>query len=329
MRYIESPSTDPTLNLALEQYVFDTLSCNGEFFMLWQNRDSVIVGLHQNTAEEINRAYVDRNGIPVVRRLSGGGAVFHDLGNLNFSFITSVPDAGKLDYRSSCKPILEALEELGVYAETSGRNDITLNGKKFSGNARYVRNGHLMHHGTILFDTDLGKMAEGLRVPEDKIISKGVKSVPARVTNLRAHLPMDMTVMEFWTFLRKSIVGKKNMSAYTMTEQDWDAVAAIRCRRYATWEWNYGRSPDYSIRKRRRLPGFGDIRISMQVEDGKISAFATDGDYFGNRPCADIAAVLLHTRMDKNALFEVLSEVPLEEFYEGLPRDEFIRLILE
>jgi lipoate-protein ligase A len=328
MRYLESPSTDPVLNLALEQYVFDTLSGKDEFFMLWQNSDSVIVGLHQNTAEEINRAYIDCSGIPVVRRLSGGGAVFHDLGNLNFSFITSAPDTGKLDFRLSCRPIVEALQELGIQAESSGRNDLTIDGKKFSGNARYLRSGRLMHHGTILFDTNLEKMSEVLRVSEDKIVSKGVKSIRARVANLRTYLPRDMTAMEFRHFLRDSIAGKRKMPPYPMTERDWDAVEAIRRQRYGSWEWNYGQSPDYSIKKRRRLPGFGDIRISMQVENGKITAFASDGDYFGNRPCAEIAAVLFSTKLEERALQEALSTVPFEEFYEGLSRDEFIQLIL-
>jgi len=128
MFYLESGSVDPTFNLALEQYIFDTLARDGEFFMLWQNRDAVIVGLHQNTAEEVNRPYVERNNIPVVRRLSGGGAVFHDLGNLNFTFITKTSDADSLDFRFSCLPIMEALEDMGVHAEISGRNDLTIKG---------------------------------------------------------------------------------------------------------------------------------------------------------------------------------------------------------
>ncbi|SHI14361.1 lipoate-protein ligase A [Sporobacter termitidis DSM 10068] len=329
MRYLESTSTDPAFNLALEQYAFDTLSKNDELFMLWQNCDSVIVGLHQNTAEEINRAYIDQNGIPVVRRLSGGGAVFHDLGNLNYTIITNAQDAGRLDFHQSCRPIVEALAGLGVYAEANGRNDISVGGRKFSGNARYLRYGRLMHHGTILFDTDFERMSEALHVPEDKFVSKGVKSVRARVTNLREHLPVDMTVAEFWAYLRMTLVREQKMSMYALSARDLEAVEAIRRGRYATWEWNYGQSPEYGIKKRRRLPGVGAIRISMQVEDGKITAFTSDGDYFGSRPCDDIAMVLLNTKLEEDALLEALSAVSLEEYYEGLTKDEFIRLILD
>ncbi len=329
MRYIESPSTDPTFNLALEQYVFDVLSRDDEFFMLWKNHDSVIIGVHQNVAEEINRAYIDRNSIPVVRRLSGGGAVFHDLGNINFSFITAVPDSRKLDCLSSCTPVVEALEELGVHAESSGRNDLTIGSRKFSGNARYLRLGRLLHHGTILFDTDLEKMSEVLRSPEDEINSKSVKSLRAQVTNLRGYLPTDMTAAEFWTFLRNSVVRNWHMSPYTMTGQDWDAVEVIRGQRYAAWEWNYGQSPDYIIKKGRHLRGLGNIRMSMQVKNGRIRAFALDGGLLENKSCIDFTAALLHTRMEKNALTEALSKIPLEKFCKGISLEDFARLIVE
>lgn len=329
MRYLESRSTDPAFNLALEQYVFDTLSPDEDFFMLWQNRDAVIVGLHQNTAEEINREYIEQNGIAVVRRLSGGGAVFHDSGNLNFSFITRASDAGNLDFADSCLPIVKALSSLGIHVELVGRNDLTIGGRKFSGNARYLRDGRLMHHGTLLFDTDLQKMTAALHVSEDKIISKGIQSVRSRVTNIREHLSRDMTIHDFWAFMRTSVADGQNMPEYTLSEQHLEAVRAIRRERYTTWEWNFGRSPDYSIKKLRRLPDFGAIRIGMDVESGVITAFSTDGDYFGNNSYQDVAAALLHVRLEKNALLDALSPLPIDAYYSGLSKEEFVRLIAE
>ena len=325
MVYLESDSVDPAYNLALEQYAFDTLSQNDDFFMLWQNRDAVIVGLHQNTAEEINRSYLEKNDIPVIRRLSGGGAVFHDLGNINYTFITHVSNSSTLDFLSSCRPISDALLSMGLHVEFSGRNDMTINDKKFSGNARYCRDGRLMHHGTLLFDADLDKMAEALRVPDDKLISKSIKSVRSRVTNLREYL--NMTIDEFRTSLRVSIAG--DMTAYTLSGQDIFSIEAIRQDRYASWEWNYGRSPDFSIVKHRRIEGFGTIRISMTVENGRIVAFASDGDYFGVKQCDGVAATLRGAMLDRDALLSALSTIALNEYYEGLSASDFIGLILE
>jgi len=325
VKYLESTSTDPAFNLALEQYVFDTLSKDDDFFMLWQNRDAVIVGLHQNTVEEINRGYVDTNGIKVVRRLSGGGAVYHDLGNLNFTFITRAPDPEALDFELSCRPIADALTAMGVPVEFRGRNDITVDGMKFSGNARYYRDGRLMHHGTILFDVDLGKLAEVLRVSDDKLVSKGIKSVRSRVVNLSEYL--DMPIRDFWASLRDLIA--KDMPVYTLTEQDLAAVDVLRRERYNTWDWNYGRSPDFSIVKKRRIENFGSLRLSMSVENGIITAFSTDGDYFGVKPCDDVGVALIGVKLERDDLIRALGCVPLGDYYEGLGVEEFVRLILE
>jgi lipoate-protein ligase A len=325
MVYIETNSNDPAYNLALEQYAFDTISRTSELFMLWQNRDAVIVGLHQNTMQEINRGFLESNGIPVVRRLSGGGAVFHDLGNLNFTFITREADTSAIDFALSCRPIADALASMGVPVEFRGRNDMTAGEKKFSGNARYYRDGRLMHHGTLLFDVSLDRLAEALRVPDDKLVSKGVKSVRSRVVNLREYL--DMPVSEFWAKLRQALAG--NMPEYTLSEHDIRAVEAIKRERYDTWEWNYGQSPEYSIEKRRRLEGFGTIRLSMGVEKGRITAYASDGDYFGVRPYGDVAEALRGARLEREALQQALSRISLNDYYEGLSQDGFIKLLLE
>ena len=325
MLYIDNNSTDPAYNLALEQYAFDTLSQHDEIFMLWQNRDAVIIGLHQNAMEETNQGYLERYGIPVVRRLSGGGAVFHDLGNLNFTFITHECNVAKLDFVDSCRPISDALISMRLPVQLCGRNDMTIGGRKFSGNARYYRNGRLMHHGTLMFDVDIDKMSESLRVTDDKLVSKSIKSVRSRVVNLREYL--HMTMDEFRACIRESIAGA--MPVYILSGQDQVSTDLIKRDRYDTWEWNFGKSPEFRIVKRRRLDNFGAIRLGINVDNGIITAFSTDGDYFGVKPCDGISAALCGTRLERRALMSALDGIPLDEYYEGLSADDLVRLILE
>ena len=326
MLYIESESFDPAFNLALEQYLFDGFEDG--IFMLWRNSDAVIVGLHQNTAEEVNGAYLKQSGIPVVRRLSGGGAVFHDLGNLNFSIIKDVKDNVVPDFFITAQPIIEALKSLGVSAVAGGRNDITVDGNKISGNARYFRGGRLQHHGTILFSVDLSRMSQALRPPEDKYSSKGIRSVRARVANLQDYLPK-ITMPEFIASIREHITGKEDVEVYALTEEDRTAVEDIRKNRYDTRDWNWGMSPDYNVEKRRRVDGAGAFTVRMLVEGGVIKDFSVSGDYFGNRPAAELAGLLKGIKLDEQALADKLSGVALEEYCEGLNVYEFIRILLD
>ena len=197
LSYLDLMTTDPSYNLAMEQYVFDCLPRDRMYFMLWQNDNAIIVGKYQNTISEINEEAVRERGIRVVRRLSGGGAVYHDMGNLNFTFITDAGGSGTLDMKLFCEPVVRTLAALGVRAEVNGRNDITIDGKKFSGNSQYLRQGRVMHHGTIMFDSDLSVVGEALRVDPTKIQTKGIRSVRSRVTNVAEHLPERVTLPEF------------------------------------------------------------------------------------------------------------------------------------
>lgn len=326
MIYLESHSTDPAFNLALEQYVFDRLPRNQAYFMLWQNDNAIIVGRHQNTAAEINAAYVKEHGIHVVRRLSGGGAVYHDLGNVNFTFITD-DQGGGLDLRAFCLPVVRALERLGVVAEISGRNDITIDGRKFSGNAQYRREGRVMHHGTILFDSDLSVVSQALNPPPDKLASHAVQSVRGRVTNVKPYLGSGVDLPAFWSMLRETMVDERSLPLYELTAEDLAAVELLRKERYATWEWNFGGSPRYSVEKFRRVKGCGRIELSMEVTGGILTALSACGDYFGDGDT--VTAALIGCRMEANALLAALSGLDVGLCFSGLTAAELVDILLQ
>lgn len=327
MVYLESPSTDPYYNLAMEQYVFDVLPKSNEYFMLWQNSNAVVVGKHQNTVEEVNAEYVAEHDIKVVRRLSGGGAVYHDMGNLNFTFIKDVKESSELDLRLFCEPVARALQKLGVDAQVNGRNDITVGGKKISGNAQYLKKGRVMHHGTILFDSDLSVVGKALQVTEDKLQSKGARSVRSRVTTVKPHLKQDVTLEEFRTLLKQIIFEGVPMESYHWTDEDLAAIKVLRDSRYATWAWNYGVSPPYSIRKRRRVEGVGSIEAFMEVEKGCIVSLDFRGDFFATEELDGLIARLEGLVLEEDTLRTVLSQVPVERYFTGLTGEE-LALIL-
>lgn len=328
MLYLESPSTDPYFNLALEQHLFDTVGQTQAIFMLWQNDNTIVVGRHQNTVEEVNADFVRDHGVNVVRRLSGGGAVYHDLGNLNFTFIADAGTGLGLDLQLFCRPVAQALGELGVVAEVSGRNDITIGGQKFSGNAQYKKNGRVMHHGTIMFDSELDIVGQALKVAPDKIASKGVKSVRARVTNVRPHLPADVTLEAFKEVLIRSIFGTDTPPRYVLTEADLAAVEELRATRYATWEWNYGASPRYDLRKERRIEGVGKLELCLRVEDGCLAGIEVYGDFFGEGETRELTSALLGCPVEENALLSALKNVDVERCFHHLKAEDFCRIIL-
>ena len=240
LSYLNLYTTDPAWNLAAEQYVFDALPRDRTYFMLWQNDNAVIIGKHQNTAAEINETFVRENGVRVVRRLSGGGAVYHDMGNLNFTFIADAGDMDSLNFKLFCQPVVAALAQLGVTAEVNGRNDMTIDGRKFSGNSQYLKEGRVMHHGTIMYDSDLDRVAQALHVDMEKISAKGIASVRSRVTTVRSHMPHPVTLEEFRRVLLQKILEQQPGEEYVFTPEDNARIALLREQRYATWEWNYG-----------------------------------------------------------------------------------------
>lgn len=325
--FIDVTTTDPAFNLALEQYVFDDLPRDRAWFLLWQNRRAVIIGRHQNTLAEINAAYVREQDIQVVRRLSGGGAVYHDLGNLNFTFIQDAKGTA-LDLAQFCLPVARALQSMGADAQVNGRNDITIDGKKFSGNAQYVRQGRVMHHGTILFDSDLEVVSQALQVDPEKIRAKGVSSVRSRTTNLRPYLPASVTLADFKSQLLTEIFRGQAMEPYQLTQADLEAVQRIKEQRYGTWAWNYGASPPCSLVRKRRIEGCGTVEVHLDLVEGRIAALQFYGDFFSATEPEVLVQALIGLPLEPSALEKVLSPLDVGMFFNGLEQRQLIGLLL-
>ena len=317
MNYLNLKTTDPAFNLAVEEYVFDYLPKDRMYVMLWQNDNAIIIGKNQNTLAEINESYVKQQDIRVVRRLSGGGAVYHDMGNLNFTVIADA-QGENLDFGRFCALVVKALQRVGVRAEINGRNDMTIDGKKFSGNAQYLRQGRVMHHGTILFDSDASVLANALQVDEAKIQAKGVKSVRSRVTNVRPCLPVDMTLPQFRQILLDTILEEAPGEEYILTEKDLAIVEQLKSQRYDTWQWNYGHSPECTLHKKGRVEGCGTVEAFITLREGVISQIVFRGDFFGIQEPEQLGQLLAGCRPDRASLEERLAGTDVSRYFMGM-----------
>ena len=324
MRYLESPSRDPYFNLALEEYVFERMDKSKSYFLLWQNDNTIVVGKYQNTAEEIDQAYVDAHGIRVARRLSGGGAVYHDKGNLNFTFIVDRADAPGLNFKIFVEPVIQALARFGVHAEFTGRNDLTIDGMKFSGNAQYARRGRLLHHGCIMLDSNLTSVADALRVKEAKFDSKAVKSVRSRVTTINAHAPAPISMEDFKGALKECAMASGELEPCTLTEADLAAIRKLRDEKYATWAWNYGFSPAYDMRREMKFPA-GLVTAHLSAEGGKIKAVRFYGDFFGGE-LGELEGAMVGLPLDGH-LTEALEALRVGDYMSGITAEELSRLL--
>jgi lipoate-protein ligase A len=316
MIYIESTSTDPYYNLALEEYVFEQMDKGQAYFMLWQNENTIVVGKYQNTAEEVNREFADAMGIRVVRRLSGGGAVYHDKGNLNFTFITDKEDLSRFNFQVFVTPVIDALGKLGVKAEFTGRNDLVIEGKKFSGNSQYAKGGRLLHHGCIMLDSDLEKVNGALRVRDAKFISKSVKSVRSRVTTINEHAPRKISMEEFKDTLKKEVLASNDIEEYHLTVQDQAAISKLMHEKYKTWEWNYGFYKKYSIRREEKFDS-GLVTVDMDVKHGVITDIRLSGDFFGRGDIGELEKQLTGVTLDEH-LTAKLAELKVEQYIHGV-----------
>ncbi len=326
MLYIRNDSHDPHHNLALEEYAFKNLELEESIILLWQNAPSVIIGRYQNTVEEINSEYIKKNNIYVVRRITGGGAVYHDLGNLNFSFIVKETQSD-IDFRKFTDPVIKALSEIGIEASHTGRNDIAIDGKKFSGNAQCHQRGKTLHHGTILFNSCLENVQAALNVKADKIESKGIKSVRSRVTNILDYLDKKVTLREFRDTLLNYLFECQPIREYILTAADKANIRRLMEEKYLTWEWNYGNSPAYNIIKTGRYPS-GGIEVRLNVEKGIITECKIYGDFFSSAEVDELAARFVGVKYREEDLAALLADVDLIEYLGAITREEFLQCLL-
>jgi lipoate-protein ligase A len=327
MEYYESGSVDPHFNLALEDHLFSGMDSSKDYLMLWQNANAVIVGRFQNTAAELNAGCIRDYNIDVVRRLSGGGAVYHDLGNLNYTFIRHGPEAEVFDFSYFTKPLIDTLIAYGLKAELSGRNDVTVEGRKISGNAQYGKGGRVMHHGTILFSSDLSVLTSALRVGEDKIQSKGVASVRSRVANLNEFIK-GASLSDFKASFLEQLDKTEGIRRRAFSGEDIARAEKLQREKYDLWEWNYGSSPPSTVEKVRRIEGVGRIELHLHIEKGRLVSFRSYGDYFGNEDISALVLRLRGRRMEETELRNALQGIDVGDFYRNLTNDVFIDLLL-
>lgn len=331
MIYIVNKSTDPAYNIALEEFCFKELKHFDKIFILWINEPAIIVGKHQNTQAEINTRFVQENGIHVVRRITGGGAVYHDLNNLNYTIISNEKEGeNDFDFKTFSQPVIETLAELGTKAEFSGRNDITIDGKKICGNAQAYAGNRVMHHGCLLFDTDLSMLSKALEVSTETVDFKGVKSVRSRVDNILPNLPVKISVNEFADkILDQMIRTFPEMKEYHFGEAEKQEIEKARREKFANWDWTYGHNPVAEVIREKRFPA-GRIQVFLNIGNGKIKEIRFYGTFFGKNSDLTVPQeILKEVRYTPSDIKNALSQFDTSQYFAGFSLDELTEAIVE
>lgn len=325
MIYINSNSTDANFNFALEKYAMDELDLSHEYFLFWRTEPTLMIGKFQNALQEINMDYVKANHVNVVRRVTGGGTIYTDMNGWQFSFITKNPIGKNIDFAHFTKPIINALASINITAELSGRNDLLIDGRKFSGNAQYKSKKVNLHHGSLLFNTNIENMVRALSVADEKLISKGIKSVRSRVTNISEHLDKDLSSEAFRDVMLDTLT--KDMSTYELTEGDIRRISEIKADQFDTWAWNFGNSPKFNITKEHRYAG-GKLSVCSYIEKGVIKDIEFYGDFFEQKDIAFLREGLLGCPYETDSIKEMLEQLDAGSFIFKITLDEIMGLII-
>ena len=325
MRYLKNPSTNPYYNMAFDEYCLESLPIDEPIFFLWQNRPAVIVGYNQEVNTEVNLDYLKEKGIDLVRRVTGGGAVYHDLENLNYTIVGRSEDLER-DYPEYAALMMKALQALGVPAILSGRNDILVEGKKVSGFAKRVCKNRLMVHGTLMYNVDVDVLTHVLNPSTTKLQSKGIASVRSRVTNLCNYLPELSDIQAFKNRLEEILSNNYSDAEYKLSETDLAHIQQLTDKKFATWEWNYGRSPKATLVHSARL-ACGTVEIHLTLAENRIASCRFGGDFLGNLPASDVEKALTGIPYEIHEIRKCLSKLDISRYFDRVSADNLLEMM--
>ena len=327
MKYIVTDWNVPFYNFALEEYLINEAP-EDSYMFFYIHKPSIIVGKFQNTIEEINKEFVDEHDIIVARRLSGGGAVYHDEGNLNFSFVQPADKEDVNNFEKFTRPVIEALNKLGVQAEMSGRNDIVVDDKKISGNAQHYSKGRILSHGTLLFNSDMSNLGKALKTRDIKIKSKGVKSVKSRVANIVGYLDHDMSVYDLKNYILDHVSESLGIEEYVLNQEELDKIKENAENKFSKWDWNWGQSPPFELEAVDKF-SCGLINAKLNVRKGKIENCKIYGDFFTWRDISELEEFLVDQTFEEDSLTKALHEIGIQDFFQDLIPEEFARFLVQ